>query len=242
MLVGRDAAELVPLQRRRGRSARAGPRRVGHHRGLAVGVAADVEEGPAAAGVLAHLRRELVGVVRGDGLGDLDRGLPHGLLVGGPVQRRDDVVAAAAGALQEGDEAAALDGVPHGPRHVPDAGEVLALAGVDVDDQPVGTLERARDDVPAVQRDGAELDEPDEVGGLLDLGVVHDVVRVLLALAARGVDGVQALRRALPGVLLDEPAGVQAVGEALQGQRAGPSGAGGPWSRPTPSTARDRPS
>ena len=128
------------------------------------------------------------------------------------------MVAAAAGALQEGDEAAALDGVPHGPRHVPDAGEVLALAGVDVDDQPVGTLERAGDDVPAVQRDGAELDEPDEVGGLLDLGVVHDVVRVLLALAARGVDGVQALRRALPGVLLDEPAGVQAVGEALQGQ------------------------
>jgi hypothetical protein len=164
---------------------------VRRRRRLAVGVAHDVE-------VEAARARRVVGGVPTDRQDHVQPARPRGHDEGPRAQR-----------LQEADEATGR----------PAPGGEVAVGRVEVEDDAVGRLEVGHPCRPAVDRDDRLIGQEGE-GGAVAAGDVHARAAVRTGLGAWRLDGAREVRHVVLAVLLHEAAAVDAVREALDGERA----------------------
>ena len=194
----------------------AGAGRVGGDGGGTTLVAEIVDEDAVLAGGLAHFGEVKGGLflLHGEGEG-VDELLDGGPVVGG-VDGEDDVEALAAGCFEEGFEAEGLElrtdvGGAVGERAPGDCG-----VGVEVDDDAVGVLEVGVGGAPGVDFQDAHLGEGGEGFG----GGEGDVGLGLAGFLVGDVDGGDAGREHVVGVLLEEAGPGGAFGAADEGQGA----------------------
>ena len=126
-----------------------------------------------------------------------------------------DVDAPRAGGLREAAQAVLVEHLAHAQRHLADLVERNARPGVEVDPQLVGVVEVRAAHRPRVPVDHAEVDPPQQVGGV----VGHELARVAPAGERHG-GGLQPLGRAVRDSLLEERLAADAVHPALQHGRA----------------------
>jgi hypothetical protein len=141
-------------------------------------------------------------------------------------QRYDDVEALAAGRHREALQAHVGEVAVEIARRSLHLVEAEAFVGVDVEDQPVGLLDRFHLRAPAVELDRPHLGAGDDPGRIRDIDVILDLALLLL-----DRDLVDVGAEAAGIMLLEEAFARPALGAADEAQR--------PVRRPIPSS-RDR--
>ena len=209
---------LVPADRGRDRGALPGAQRVGGDGGLGPVVLAPVDEDLAGAQGLGHPRYDPARLVAFEAFGE-GAGLVAGLLGGHAGDRGVQLQALAAGGLGQRREALGLEQRPQVLRHPAAVHDVGRRARIQVEDEQVGLAEPGHPPLRHVQFQAGQVGRPDERGQ-----VVHDEVGHRGAAAARAVrgnlGGADPVRAVLGDVLLEEGLAVDALGVALEGQRA----------------------
>ena len=210
---GGGVVELLPVQRRGDGRVRPGADRVRRDRRVGVSVSLDVDQDLALTLGLALLVGEQARLAARRQPSQLAREPTHFVEPRSPLERHDDVVAARAGGHHPRLEPDLAQQRAEDAGGAPDLGRLLP-GGIEIDHQPVGTVEPVAAAEPLVQRHACLAREVYERRGLRR-DHVHD--RVVPPRHLRAADP---RREVVRGPLLHDPLALDPVRIALQVERA----------------------
>jgi len=122
-------------------------------------VAQVIDENLALARLLRQRRGEARRFAAGQGLGEIPREAFHPVPAGAGLQRHHDVIALAAGGLEQAVEADLLQAVANGQRRLADAFQRHARIRIEIEDDLVRRFDGFDRRAPEVNLDRAELDQ-----------------------------------------------------------------------------------
>jgi hypothetical protein len=211
-------SHFVPGDRGGDGGARPGSQRVGGHGGLGPVVLAPVDQDPAGAQYLGHAGDDPAGLVAFESFGE-GAGQVAGLLGGHAGDRGVELQALAAGGLGQRREALGLQQRPQVLGYPAAVHDVGRGARIQVEDQQVGTAQTGHPPLRHVQLQAGQVGRPDQRGQIIDHQVGDRGAPAPRAVRGDG-RGADPVRTVLGDVLVEEGLAVDALGIALEGQRA----------------------